>query len=147
MVRHVLHKPYAGCVMSKTVRLMPAVAATKDMEIGCLDVKSAFLNGDVPNDQYIYMRRPAGLTDVDMSAVIRLTTCSYGLPHALTTFRKHSDTTLRSLGLTPTVSNPRLYVVILTDYSKVYVAVHVDDVGIAATTPVHNLETIAFIQE
>ena len=37
------NKTYAGCVMSETVRLLLAVAATEDMEIGCLDVKTAFL--------------------------------------------------------------------------------------------------------
>ena len=66
------NKTYAGCVMSETVRLLLSVAATEDMEIGCLDVKTAFLYGDVPDDQYVYMRRPAGLTDVDIPAVIRL---------------------------------------------------------------------------
>ena len=107
------NKTYAGCVMSETVRLMLSVAAVEDMEIGCLDVKTAFLYGVIPITQHIYMRRPAGLTDTDMPAVIRLQKCIYGLPHAPATFRNHSDTTLRSLGLTPTVSDPRLYVRLL----------------------------------
>ena len=79
------------------------------------------------------MRRPAGLTDADMSAVIRLWKCLYGLPHAPATFRKHSHAALRSLGYTPTVSDPRLYVKINVDDTKVYIAVHVDDFGIAAS--------------
>ena len=72
--RYDLHanKTYAGTVMSETVRLMLSVAATEDMEIQSLDVKTALLYGDVPDDQYIYMRRTAGLTDADMPAVIRL---------------------------------------------------------------------------
>ena len=97
-------------MMSETIRTMLSVAAAKDMEIGSLDVTTAFLYGAVPDDQYIYMRRPAGLTDTDMPAIIRLRKCLYGLPHAPATFRAHSDTTLRSLGLSPTVSDPRLYV-------------------------------------
>ena len=141
------NKTYAGCVMSETVRLMLSVAATEDMEIGCLDVKTAFLYGDVPDDQYIYMRRPAGLTDVDMPSVIRLRKCLYGLPHAPATFRKHSDTTLRSIGFTPTVSDPRLYVRLLDGGAKAYVAVHVDDFGIAASTTALKEETMAVIQE
>ena len=91
------NKTYAGTVMSETVRLMLSVAATEDMEIQSLDVKTAFLYGDVPEGQYIYMRRPAGLTDADMPAVIRLRKCLYGLPHAPATLRKHSDAVLRSL--------------------------------------------------
>ena len=82
---------------------------------------------------YIYVRRPAGLTDADMPAVIRLRKCLYGLPHAPATFRKHSDAALRSLGYTPTISDPRLYVKINVDGTKVYIAVHVDDFGIAAS--------------
>ena len=141
------NKTYAGCVMSETVRLMLSVAATEDMEIGCLDVKTAFLYGDVPEDQYIYMRRPAGLTDADMPAVVRLRKCLYGLPHAPATFRRHSDDTLRSLGFKPTVSDPRLYVRLLTDGTKAYVAVHVDDFGIAASTVALKEEVMATIQE
>ena len=141
------NKTYAGCVMSETVRLLLSVAATEDMEIGCLDVKTAFLYGEVPEDQYIYMRRPAGLTDVDMPAVVRLRKCLYGLPHAPATFRRHSDDTLRSLGFTPTVSDPRLYVRSHPDGTKAYVAVHVDDFGVAASTVALKVEIMAAIQE
>ena len=140
------NKTYAGCVMSETVRLMLSVAAVEDMEIGCLDVKTAFLYGVIPITQHIYMRRPAGLTDTDMPAVIRLQKCIYGLPHAPATFRNHSDTTLRSLGLTPTVSDPRLYVRLLDDGRKVYVAVHVDDFGIAASDTSLKQDTINAIR-
>ena len=41
------NKIYSGTVMSETVRLMLSVAATEDMEIQSLDVKTAFLYGDV----------------------------------------------------------------------------------------------------
>ena len=37
------NRKYAGTVTSETVRLIMAIAATEDMEIGCLDVKTAFL--------------------------------------------------------------------------------------------------------
>ena len=66
------NKTYAGRVMSETVRLLLSVAATEDMGIQSLDVKTACIYGDVPEDQYIYMRIPAGLTDTDMPAIIRL---------------------------------------------------------------------------
>ena len=41
-------------------------AATEDMEIGCLDVQTAFLHGVIPITQFTYMRGPAGLTNADM---------------------------------------------------------------------------------
>ena len=141
------NKTYADCVMSETVRLMLSIAACEDMEIGCLDVKTAFLYGSIPDDQYIYMRRPAGLADSYMPAVIRLRKCLYGLPHAPATFRAHSDEVLRSRGYTPTVSDPRIYVRLNDDGTKVYVAVHVDDFGIAASNIALKLEAMAAIQE
>ena len=79
------------------------------------------------------MRRPAGLTDVNMPAVIRLQKCIYGLSHAPATFRAHSDASLRSFSFTPTASDPRLYVRLLEDGIKAYIAVHVDDFGIAVS--------------
>ena len=69
-----------------------------------------------------------------MLAIIRLRKRLYGLPHAPATSRKHSDAALRSRGYTPTVSDPRLYVKINFDGTKVYSAVQVDDLGIAAST-------------
>ena len=141
------NKTYAGTVMSETVRLMLSVAATEDMEIQSLDVKTAFLYGEVPEDQYIYMRFPAGLTDADMPAVIRLRKCLYGLPHAPATFRKHSDAALRSLGFTPTSSDPRLYVRLHSDGSKAYIAVHVDDFGIAASNKTLMAEIVKAIRD
>ena len=42
--------------MSETVRLRLSIAATEDTEIGCLDVKTAFLYGDAPDDQYARSR-------------------------------------------------------------------------------------------
>ena len=129
--------------MSESVRLLLSVAATEDMEVASLDVKTAFLYGILPLVQFIYMRRPAGLTDADMPLVIQLRKCIYGLPHAPATFREHSDRNIRSFGFTPTVSDPRLYVRLLADGTKAYIAVHVDDFGIAASTPELKAETMA----
>ena len=77
---------------------------------------------------------------------MRLRKCIYGLPHAPATFRQHSDTTLRSFGFTPTISDPRLYVRLLEDGTKAFVAVHVDDFGIAASTTALKEETMAAIR-
>ena len=41
--------------MFESVRLMLSVAATEDTEIQNLDVKTAYLYGDIPEGQYIYM--------------------------------------------------------------------------------------------
>ena len=79
-------------------------------------------------------------------SVIRLRKCLYGLPHAPATFRKHSDAALRSLGYTPTISDPRMYVKIYVDGTEVYIAVHVDDFGIAASNKSLMKEVVAQIR-
>ena len=45
------NKTYAGTVKSETVRLVLSVAATDAMETASMDVKTAYLYGDVPEDQ------------------------------------------------------------------------------------------------
>ena len=81
------NKTYAGTVISDAVRLMLSVAVTENIEIQSLDVKTAFLY--VSENQCICMRRPAGLTDVDMPAVMLLRKCSFGLPRSETIVRLH----------------------------------------------------------
>ena len=44
--------------MSESVRLLLAIAAAEDLELQSADVSSAFLYGDIPNDQFIDMKRP-----------------------------------------------------------------------------------------
>ena len=58
------NKTCAGNVMSDTVRLILFVAATGDMVIQSLDVNTAFLFGDVPENQDNYLSRPAGLSPI-----------------------------------------------------------------------------------
>ena len=104
------NKTYAGTVMFESVRLLLAIAAAEDLELQSADVNSAFLYGEIPNTQWIYMRRPSGLTDADMPPVVRLLKSIYGLPMASAKFREHSDKTLKRMGFIPTVSDPSVYI-------------------------------------
>ena len=71
-----------------------------------------------------------------MPTIIRWQKCIYGLPLAPATFRNHRDYTLRSLGFTPTVSDPCLYERFLDDGKEICVAFYVDDFGVAASDTV-----------
>ena len=64
------NKTYAGTVMTESVRLLLAVAAAEDLELESADVNSAFLYGEIPSTQWIYMRRSASLTDEDMPPMV-----------------------------------------------------------------------------
>ena len=57
---------YASTVKSETVKICMAIAATEDMEMELVDVRSAFLYSPLKDDEVIYMRRPSGLNDSHM---------------------------------------------------------------------------------
>ena len=124
---------YAGTVKSESIKLLLGIAAEENYEICCVDVETAFLHSPLPSDQTIYMRRPVGLTDLDMPEIVELDKCLYGLPQASNRFREHSDGVLRGLGFTPTISDPCVYVM-YKNGGKVYALIHVDDIGLIGTT-------------
>ena len=74
------------------------------------------------------MKRPAGLADDDMPPLVRLRKYLYGLPMISEKFRAHGDATLISMGLMPTISDPRIiYVKFYDDGTKAYISVNDDD--------------------
>ena len=62
-----------------SIRLVLAIAASKGWELHHMDVKSAFLHGELQED--IYMQQPKGLQE-DPSIVCRLNKSLYGLKQA-----------------------------------------------------------------
>ena len=134
-IDHYSTKTFAGTVKSESVRLLLSIAAELDLELLSVDVRTAFLYPSIPKDEPIYMRRPNGLTDTDMPPVVRLNKCIYGLPMASAKFREHSDKTLRSLGFSPLASDTCVYQQRYPSGDVAYILVHVDDFGIAASTP------------
>ena len=54
---------YASTVKFETVKVCMAIAATEDMEMELIDIRSAFLYSPLKDDEVIYMRRPPGLDD------------------------------------------------------------------------------------
>ena len=62
-----------------SIRLVLAIAASKRWEVHHMDVKSAFLHGDLKEE--IYMKQPKGFID-DPSLVYRLRKSLYGLKQA-----------------------------------------------------------------
>ena len=76
------------------------------------------------------MRRPKGLSDTDMPAIVRLKKCVYGLPQASAYFRAHSDATLRAFGAVPTPEDDCVYTFDAPDGARVFICAHVDDFGL-----------------
>ena len=69
---------YAPAVQFETIRMLIALAALKDWKIHHLDVKSAFLNGEIK--EVIYVKQPEGfLVKGKEGCVLRLKKALYGL--------------------------------------------------------------------
>ena len=78
------------------------------------------------------MRRPKGITDAQMPAIMRLRKCIYGLPQASRYFNDHLSATLLSDGFKRLISDPQIYIKQFTD-KKIICSTHVDDLLCAAT--------------
>jgi hypothetical protein len=120
---------YASTVKSETVKICMAIAATEDMEMELIDVRSAFLYSLLKDDEVIYMRRPPGLNDSHMPKLVRLRKCIYGMKQASAYFHAHSDAVLRSFGCVPTAEDDCCYILNHMGCTAI-INKHVDDFGI-----------------
>ena len=62
-----------------------AFAAAEDYETGLIDIKGAYLNGELTEDEVIFMKQPPGYEEVGMDGrvrVLRLRKTLYGLKQA-----------------------------------------------------------------
>ena len=64
------NETFAPVVQFDSLRLLLAFAATYDMEIHQLDVKTAFLNGDL--DEEIFMSQPPAIESSDSNASVSI---------------------------------------------------------------------------
>ena len=63
--------------MLKSIRIMLAIAAYLNYEVWQIDVKTAFLNGEM--NEEVYMIQPKGFISIDKSNVCKLQRSIYGL--------------------------------------------------------------------
>jgi len=90
------------------VRLLLATAALEDWEIEALDVKTAFLYGDL--DEEIYMMQPEGFVIKGQEGkVYRLKKALYGLKQASLAWNKKADQSLKSLKFKRCLSDTCVY--------------------------------------
>jgi hypothetical protein len=94
----------------RTVKVLLALAATLDLEIHQMDVKTAFLNGEL--EEEIYMDVPEGYHDwkgwepeSEPETVLRLQKSLYGLKQAPRVWNKSLDSFLHSLGFKRSEAN------------------------------------------
>ena len=92
----------------ESIRLLLALATAKDWRVHHLDVKSAFLNGEMAKT--IFVRQPSGFAVKGAEhRVLRLRKALYGLRQAPRAWNAKLDATLGELGFTRCATVHALY--------------------------------------
>uniref|UniRef100_A0ACD5ZX98 Uncharacterized protein n=1 Tax=Avena sativa TaxID=4498 RepID=A0ACD5ZX98_AVESA len=119
---------FAPVARLESVRLILALAAHRGWEVHHMDVKSAFLNGDL--EEEVYVSQPPGfITDGHEHGVYKLHKALYGLRQAPRAWNAKLDASLASLGFTRSVTEHGVYAR-GTGNALLIVGVYVDDLVI-----------------
>jgi hypothetical protein len=109
----------------ESVRMLLAVAAQEGWLVHHMDVKSAFLNGDLAEE--VYVHQPLGFTTARHERkVLRLKKALYGLRQAPRVWNQKLNASLRDLGFARCTSEHGMYTH-GKGSSRVVVGVYVDD--------------------
>lgn len=118
---------YAPVAKLATVRIFLCLANKFNLFVQQLDVKCAFLNGDLKEE--IYMWPPAGLS-VESGKVCKLKKTLYGLKQAPMEWNKKFDDMVKKLGFRQNEADRCLYMR-KCKFGVVYLLLYVDDFLIA----------------
>ena len=106
--------------------MFPALSSFQKFKVYQMDVKSAFLNGDL--EEEVYIEQPDGLIlGNDPKLVCRLRKALYGLKQAPRAWYYHLDQYLHQQGFSKVSADSNLYIKIDNDKLLILV-VYVDDI-------------------
>ncbi len=98
---------FAPVAHMTTVRTLVAVAAVRSWKISQMDVKNAFLHGDLHEE--VYMEPPPGV-EVSPGQVCRLKKALYGLKQAPRAWFERFSSVVRAAGFSTSEHDPALFV-------------------------------------
>ena len=117
---------YAPVVKHYSIRLVLAIEAAKDLDIMQLDIKTAFLYGDLKEE--IYLEQPEGFVIPGKEKeVCRLHKGIYGLKQASRVWNLKFNNFLINFGLKRCISDPCVYYREQPDGEFTIVIIYVDD--------------------
>lgn len=126
------NETFAPVVRYESIRIMLAVAALKGLQVHQMDVKTAFLNGEL--EEELYMTQPEGyVAKGNEDKVLRLKKSLYGLKQAPLVWNDKINGVLAKLGFRRNQAEYCLYTR-KSEKSFVMVALYVDDLLIAGST-------------
>jgi hypothetical protein len=116
---------FAPVAKFNSIRILLALAAQQDFEVHQMDVKTAYLNGDLEED--IYMQQPEGFIQAgEENKVCKLQRSIYGLKQSGRSWYRKIDNFFDNLGLQRTHADNCVYRLCKNEV-VVIVAVYVDD--------------------
>ncbi|RVW52456.1 Retrovirus-related Pol polyprotein from transposon RE1 [Vitis vinifera] len=118
---------FAPVAKLNTVRVLLSLAANLDWSLHQLDVKNAFLNGDL--EEEVYMDIPVGLeTTSNFNKVCRLRKSLYGLKQSPRAWFERFTKVVKGYGFVQCQSNHTLFVKHFPEGKLAIIIVYVDDI-------------------
>jgi len=122
-----------------SIRLLLGIVASKNLELEQMDVKTAFLHGDL--EEEIFMSQPEGLPDfenltepqTEPTRVCQLNKSVYGPKQSPRQWYKKFDAFMVSINFSRSNYDSCVYLKKLDDGSFVYLLLYVDDILIASS--------------
>ncbi|KAK8933850.1 hypothetical protein KSP39_PZI015291 [Platanthera zijinensis] len=125
---------YAPVVRMETMRAFLAIAAQSSLLVHQLDVKSAFLNGDI--DEEVYVSQPEGFIEEGKEELVcRLRKALYGLKQSARAWNQKIDSYLRKNGYIKSKNDPSLYTKYFENQEYLLLCLYVDDLIFIGSTP------------
>jgi hypothetical protein len=112
-----------------TLRALLAIAAAQDLHIHQLDIKTAFLNGEL--EELVYCAQPPGY-EQGSGLACRLHKALYGLKQAPRAWHARLRTELAAIGFTESAADPALF--IKSSVTPIYLLTYVDDILLATSS-------------
>eukprot|EP00253_Pinus_taeda_P029311 PITA_29311 len=116
-----------------SIRLVLSLAASLKWEVHQMNVKSAFLHGDLHEE--IYMEQPIGFIQTDSSLVCRLKKSLYGLKQAPRAWYAKMDNFLLESGFSRCHSDNTVYTKTVGN-SLIILVLYVDDLILTGSDPI-----------
>lgn len=116
---------YAPVSKYSTLRALLAKVCIDNMELHHLDIKTAFLNGEI--DTLVYVTQPPGYEECPSYFACRLNKGLYGLKQAPRIWNTRLKTVLGDIGFIESSADPSLFI-----SPEGYILTYVDDLLIAA---------------
>ena len=129
---------FAPVARIETIRLLINLAAAHNWEIHHLDVKTAFLHGELK--EVVYVKQPEGFeVEGSESKVYKLNKALYGLRQAPRAWNHKLNSIMRELQFVKCSKEPSVYRRLVQD-DLLVVAVYVDDLFITGSNVQHIVE-------